>query len=121
RIAAHRLLAAPGTGQGVLPRFDHRRRDRRQVGHLTPTDSPAPGPRQGLATPRTRAWATVDDHIRLAPRPAEPDMPALRPQLAAPTPASLRLLTARRWHRRVLRRLHGPPELRQLSFQLPDL
>src|SRR4051794_11689267 len=113
RIDADRLDPTLATGHGVLPGLDHRRLDRRQLDHLTPTHPPATRLGQRLATSLTRARPTRHHHVRLAAHPADPDVTALRSGLPTPSRGPIRLLAPRRWHRRVVGRLHRPAELRQ--------
>src|SRR5439155_24742187 len=120
-IGAGGLLATLLADHGILPSLDHHRLERWQLDHLAPPDPAAPGLRQPLTTARARAWTALDHHIRLAPHSADSEVPTLRPMLATPIPAPVRLVPARRGHRRVVGRLHRPPELRQLLLQLADL
>src|SRR4051812_23183295 len=84
RICPHRLDPAVRTRHRVLPGLDHHRLDRWQLDHLTPTDPTAARLGQRLAASLTRTRATLDHHVRLAARPADPNMPALRPELPSP-------------------------------------
>jgi hypothetical protein len=59
RIAADRPLPSPGTGHHVLLRFDHHRRERRQISHLTPPDSPTAGQRRCRTPPDRRSYPSA--------------------------------------------------------------
>src|SRR5206468_1542561 len=96
RIGTDRLDPALATGHRVLPGLDHHRRDRRQLDHLPPTHPMAARLGQRLAAPLAGTRSTRDHHVRLAARPADPDMPPLRSELPAPTPlVPVRLLPPR--------------------------
>ena len=98
RIGAGRLDPAVRTGHGVLPALDHHRPHGWQLDDLAASDAPSTELRQRLTTARTRARAALDDHVRHAAHPTDPDVPALRTGLPTSTGHPVRLLAPRRRH-----------------------
>src|SRR5918998_1922471 len=75
RIGAPRLGPAVRTGRGVLPALDHHWLERGELDHLAPSEPAASGLRQLLAAASTDTRAGRDHHVRLAPHPADADVP----------------------------------------------